>query len=54
MPAFVWRPLYLNYMKVARTMESTATEAKGDNPDPAAIRGTARRHWQIEDIDRRR
>ncbi len=29
-------PVYLNYMKVARTMEAAATEVKGDNPDPQA------------------
>ena len=42
-------PLYLNYMKVARTMESVATEVKGDNPDPAAIRNLLDRHFNIED-----
>ena len=42
-------PVYLNYMKVARTMESTATETKGDNPDPAAMRNIISRHWQIDD-----
>ena len=43
-------PVYLNYMKIVRTMESTATEVKGDNPDPAAIRNSFDRHWSIEDI----
>jgi hypothetical protein len=42
-------PLYLNYMKVARTMESVASEAKGDNPDPAAMRVSIDRHFNIED-----
>jgi hypothetical protein len=42
-------PLYLNYMKVARTMESVAAEVKGDNPDPAAIRNLIDRHFNIED-----
>ena len=42
-------PLYLNYMKVARAMETTATEVKGDNPDVTAIRNTLERHWEIED-----
>jgi hypothetical protein len=42
-------PVYLNYMKVARTMEMTATEAKGDNPDPANIHRLLDRHWEIED-----
>jgi Domain of unknown function (DUF4845) len=42
-------PVYLNYMKVARAMEATATEAKGDNPDPAALRNTLDRHFNIDD-----
>ena len=43
-------PLYLNYMKVARSIEATATELKSDNPDPGAIRRSLEKHWQIEDI----
>jgi hypothetical protein len=42
-------PLYLNYMKVARTMEAVATEVKGENPDPGAIRNLIDRHFNIED-----
>ncbi|MDP9087902.1 MAG: DUF4845 domain-containing protein [Pseudomonadota bacterium] len=42
-------PIYLNYMKIARTMDSVATEIKGENPDPAAIRGLIDRHFTIED-----
>ena len=42
-------PLYLNYLKIARTMESVASEAKGDNPDPAAMRTAIDRHFNIED-----
>jgi hypothetical protein len=42
-------PVYLNYMKIARTLESVAAEAKGDNPDPAAIRNLIDRHFNIED-----
>jgi hypothetical protein len=42
-------PLYLNYMKVARTMDTVATEAKGDNPDPNEIRSLNSRHFSIED-----
>lgn len=44
-------PAYLNYMKVARSMNATAQDAKGDNPDPAALRRTLSKHWEIEDID---
>src|SRR5882757_3405486 len=43
-------PLYLNYMKVARTMDAAATEAKGDNPDPGILRRSLERHWELEDI----
>src|SRR5580704_468649 len=42
-------PLYLNYMKIARTMESVATEVKGENPDPAEIHNLISRHFNIED-----
>src|ERR1700744_2686810 len=42
-------PLYLNYMKIARTMEPVATEVKGHNPDPGAIRTLLDRHFNIED-----
>jgi len=31
-------PVYLNYMKIAKTMDMTAGEVKGENPDPGAIR----------------
>lgn len=42
-------PVYLNYMKIARAMDSAATEVKGDNPDPGALRTILERHWEIED-----
>jgi hypothetical protein len=42
-------PLYLNYMKIAKTMESTASEVKGDNPDPGQIRNIIARHFEIDD-----
>jgi hypothetical protein len=41
---------YLNYMKVARTLDVTAAEFKGDNPDEGGIRRSLEKHWQIEDI----
>jgi hypothetical protein len=43
-------PLYLNYMKVARSMDATAGEFKSDNPDPGGMRRSLEKHWQIEDI----
>jgi hypothetical protein len=43
-------PLYLNYMKVARSMDAAAAEFKSDNPDPGSVRRSLEKHWQIEDI----
>ncbi len=43
-------PVYINYMKLARTMESAATEFKGENADLAGVRKSIDRHWAIEDI----
>lgn len=43
-------PLYLNYMKVARSMDVTAAEFKSETPDPGGIRRSLDKHWQIEDI----
>ncbi len=43
-------PVYLNYMKVTRTMEQVATEFKGDQADPARMLVALDRHWTIEDI----
>jgi Tfp pilus assembly protein PilE len=42
-------PLYLNYMKVAKLMEATATEVKGENPDPSEMMRIIQRHWTVED-----
>jgi hypothetical protein len=42
-------PLYLNYMKIARTMDSVAAEIKGESPEPTAIRNLIDRHFNIED-----
>ncbi len=43
-------PLYLNYMKVARSLDVTAAEFKGENADQGGIRRSLEKHWQIEDI----
>ena len=43
-------PVYLNYMKVARSMDAAAGEFKTENPDPGAVRRSLEKHWQIEDI----
>jgi hypothetical protein len=43
-------PLYLNYMKVARAMDATATEVKADTPNAGAVTVGLERHWEIDDI----
>ena len=43
-------PVYLNYLKVARSMDAAAAEFKSDNPDPGLVRRSLEKHWQIEDI----
>jgi len=43
-------PVYLNYMKLARTMESAASEFKGESADLSGVRKSLDRHWAIEDI----
>ena len=43
-------PLYLNYMKIARTMESAAAEFKGEAAGIDGVRKSLDRHWAIEDI----
>ena len=43
-------PLYLNYMKVVRTMEAAAAEYKSESGDLAGVKKSLDRHWSIEDI----
>jgi Domain of unknown function (DUF4845) len=43
-------PVYLNYMNIVQTLETTASDFKGDNPDPGAIRNALERHWEITTI----
>ena len=43
-------PVYLNYMKLARTMESAASEFKGESAGLDGVRKSLDRHWAIEDI----
>ena len=45
-------PVYLNYMKVARTLEQVKTEFKGgDAGSAAAIRTAIEKHLNIESVD---
>jgi hypothetical protein len=43
-------PVYLNYMNIARTMDTVASEFKGENPDLGGIRRSLEKHWEIEAI----
>ena len=43
-------PVYLNYMKVARTMEAAAAEFKGEAAGLDGVKKSLDRHWAIEDI----
>ena len=42
-------PVYLNYMKIARAMDVTATAFKGENPDVGGMRRSLEHHWVVED-----
>jgi Domain of unknown function (DUF4845) len=43
-------PVYLNYMNIVKTLETTASEFKGENADPGAMRSSLERHWEITTI----
>ena len=43
-------PVYLNYQKVAKTLDTTATEMKGSS-DVAAIRNTIDKHFDIDMVE---
>ena len=43
-------PVYLNYMNIVKTMETTASDFKGESADPGAIRTALERHWEITTI----
>ncbi len=45
-------PVYLNYMKVSRSLEQVATEYKGgDGANPQSIRNSLGKHFEIESLD---
>jgi hypothetical protein len=44
-------PVYLNYLKVVRSLDGAASDAKGDNPDQASLRRALSKQWEIQDID---
>ena len=43
-------PLYFEYMAVARALDQTAKEFKGELTSPGALRTALDRRWTIEDI----
>jgi len=43
-------PVYLNYMKIVRSMQSVAAEFKSDNPDQGRMHVALDKHWDIEGI----
>lgn len=43
-------PVYLNYQKVAKTLDTTATEMRG-NTDVAQIRNTIDKHFDIDMVE---
>ena len=44
-------PVYLNYLKVAKSLDGAAADVKGDNPDQRALMNALARQWEIQDID---
>lgn len=43
-------PAYLEYMKIARTLEQVATEFQGDQPSPGQIRVAIEKRFDIESV----
>lgn len=44
-------PVYLNYMKVAKTLEQVKSEIKGDPGNATAIRNAIQKHFDIQSVD---
>jgi hypothetical protein len=43
-------PVYLEYMKIARTLEQVSTESVGDVADPRTLRYAIERRFDVEDV----
>lgn len=43
-------PIFLEYMKIARTLEQVSEEFKGDQAEARAIRTAIERRFDIEDV----
>ena len=45
-------PVYLNYMKVARTLEQVAVDFRtGEGANPQSIRGSIEKRFDVESVD---
>ena len=44
-------PLYLNYMKVVKTLEGTASELKSGGASASAIKSSIDKHFEIDMVD---
>jgi hypothetical protein len=44
-------PVYLNYMKVVRALDGTATELKGGGVSAAAIKAAIDKHFEIDMVN---
>ncbi len=43
-------PIYLEYMKVTKTLEQVRDELKGDQPDASMIRNAIEKRFDVEDV----
>jgi hypothetical protein len=44
-------PVYLEYMKVTKTLDQVRDELKGDQPDVATIRNAIEKRFDVEDVN---
>jgi len=44
-------PIYLNYMRVAKSLAQTASEAKGESANAQSLRVSLEKHFDIEGIE---
>ena len=44
-------PVYLNYMKVSRTLNALVDEYRGGGATPASIRDSISKHFMIDEVD---
>jgi hypothetical protein len=44
-------PVYLNYMKVSRTLSQLSDEFKGGGASPESIQASIAKHFEIDEVD---